>query len=264
MRLHATVWYRALRDSRITARRELPAVVLLEGLARPRPRPVDKAHLPLWSPARYAPDATRRGNAGVVSMSCLVLDFDTGAAPADTLSGWPWLHAWYASYSWADDSPRWRLVVPLASDVPVAHWPAVWTWARERAPHLDRACSDPARAYYLPCEQAEGGMLWALHPGELLDVGHVRPPEKPRVAPTAPRPDRGGGIAQERDPHWREQAGLAAGGRVAGGRVTRATCPACGRPSAWWWLSPDRWGGAACDHRSSCGWTGGVRQVVGS
>ena len=258
------VWYRYYRDATIAHRSALPLAGLFEAVTRPRERGAAKTAMALWSPAIYAPTARTRGNAGVLALSCLVLDYDDGTAPGDATGAWAHVcHAWTPSYSFTDEHPKWRLIVPLAADVPREHYPAVWAWAAARSPGADRQCKDLSRIYYVPCPTADGAYPHGVCEGPLLDVGHIRAPPRPRVARPCPRPDhRADRAEQERDPAWRLSIGIQAGGRESGGRVTRATCPQCGQPSAWWWVRPDRWTGAACDHRKTCGWAGGVGDVL--
>lgn len=62
----------------------------------------------------------------------------------------------------------------------------------------------------------------------------------------------------------REAAGTMAGGRRTGASIRGVMCPSCGRRSVWWYLNPEghTWSGAACKHRESCGWAGGIRQIA--
>lgn len=53
------------------------------------------------------------------------------------------------------------------------------------------------------------------------------------------------------DPAARAQLGHELGGRVSGESVRGVACPACGRPSLWWWVEPRRATRARCSH-SSC------------
>jgi hypothetical protein len=260
------VWYRYYRDATIAHRSAFPLAVLLEAVTRPRERAPTKTAMPLWSPAIYAPTARTRSNASVLALSCLVLDYDDGTAPGDATEAWAHVcHAWTPSYSWTDEYPKWRLIVPLAADVPREHYPAVWAWAAARSPGADRQCKDLSRVYYVPCPTAEGAYPHGVHEGPLLDVGHIRAAPPPRRMPPVERRGewRNEHAEREKDPTWRVSVGMQAGGRETGGRITRATCPRCRQPSAWWWVQPDRWLGAACDHRQSCGWAGGVGDVIG-
>ena len=45
-------------------------------------------------------------------------------------------------------------------------------------------------------------------------------------------------------------------------RADRVPCPACGRPSAWFWLSPGALSTAQCHHKDSCGWWGHLDELL--
>lgn len=66
------------------------------------------------------------------------------------------------------------------------------------------------------------------------------------------------------DPDARETLGQAIGGKRKGDRMVRVPCPACGRPSVWWYLDPSAHDtrSAACEHKNSCGWGGGLYDLA--
>lgn len=66
------------------------------------------------------------------------------------------------------------------------------------------------------------------------------------------------------DPDARESLGLAIGGKRKGDRIVRVVCPACGRPSVWWYLDPSGHDtrSAMCEHKGSCGWGGGLYDLA--
>lgn len=66
------------------------------------------------------------------------------------------------------------------------------------------------------------------------------------------------------DPDAREALGLSIGGKRKGDRIARVPCPACGRPAVWWYLDPSGHDtrSAMCEHRSSCGWGGGLYELA--
>jgi hypothetical protein len=264
MRAIGVTWYRYYKDSSISHRSRMEPLRMLDAVTRPRERAAAKTDMPLWSPALYAPETTKRGNNGVVGMGAIVLDYDSGVRPEEGCASWTdVMHAWAPSYQSTPEAPRWRLIVPVAADVAPDAWPHVWRWAAARSPGADEACKDLSRAYYVPCHPAEGEYRRGIHHGRLLDVSHIRPP--PRMAPTERRTeDRGARIEQERDPAWRAEVALRIGARVTGDRAKGAKCPGCGRPSVWWLLTPSTWSGAACDHRQSCGWSGGIGNLEGA
>lgn len=250
------------RDARVTWE------ALAARLVAWRERPAEKQRLPVWSPTEYRDGYRGRGNAGVVSLSALVLDFDAGDVDA-ALARWVrYRMAWHTTWSSTAATLRARAIVPLAEPHPAEHWPAVWAWLRSLGVTADRACSDPARAYYVGCPGADGDWLAEVRDGPLLDVGHLR------VAPPAPRPAvrpvrvaspwgtaRAEGLHRARDPAWREAAGTRAGGRVESGVVRGVRCPACGRSEVWWPVEPEHTTRAMCSHKNSCGWTGRIEEV---
>lgn len=111
----------------------------------------------LWSPTAYQPDHGR-GQANVLRLSCLVADVDSGAdyATVDRVAMMlaDFAFVIHSSHSHTEDAAKFRVVTPLAEDVPAADWGRVWdrwqtTFAHLRV-KLDPACKDPSRIYYLP------------------------------------------------------------------------------------------------------------------
>src|SRR6266568_2822861 len=88
----------------------------------------DKRRGRCWSPTRYADGATSRGNAGVLEVSALVFDLDRVPPDPERLAGVYWLG--HTTWSHTPTAPRWRVVIPLSTPVPVAHWREVWQRAR--------------------------------------------------------------------------------------------------------------------------------------
>ena len=91
-------------------------------------------------------------------------------------------------------------------------------------------------------------------------VGLVAPPPPPPPPvrhPKAWAPD-GGASARLRDPGERRALALELRAQISDdGSTARAIrCPRCARSSAWYAITPERWYGAACSHRQSCGWSG--------
>ena len=264
----AASWWDGFQDRE--GRHTCPDVdALCAALVRPRAPAVEKHASLAWSPTRYREGATR-GVRGVIAVSCLVLDYDDGTPP--DAGRRPWMqrrHVWHTSWSHTPEAARWRLVLPLAADVPAEHWPAVWAWASARAVgEVDRACKDVSRLWAL--HQARPGHAQGYQPGVLLDVSHLRVQERrpPPVAGIVRRASLGldarvEAVHRARDPAWRTQAGRDAGAEVDETRARHAQCPACGRRSVWWLLQPETWTGAACEHRNSCGWSGKITEVPG-
>lgn len=229
--------------------------------------------LPAWSPATFS--GARRASVAVRFLSCLVFDLDEAGSPPIQP---PWAeNLWVVHSTWSHRAaaPRLRLVVPLARPVQAALWAHAWDWVAAFVPGLDRKCKDPGRMYYLPAVPSlDCPRHHEVHPGELFDLLAVLPPPPP---PRTNRPRRRVKVparcvtelAIERyrtDPGTRQRAAVMLGAKIAGtGDGVRAediACPGCGRPSAWFWLSPTQQTRVYCQHRESCGWTGELILLV--
>ncbi len=236
----------------------------------------DKRKLPAWSPSIYEPSAPR-GTAGIVAVSCLVWDFDE--LPTE-LPAAPWddcLQVWHSTWSHTDEDPRGRLIIPLASQVPLDLWSHAWKWCSLFAPGADPSCKDAHRLYIRPARpKATSPMFFEVQPGPQFDLMAVLPPPPPPRRRTARRnsPVRVPARLQShvirrrlaRDPQARERVAEALGATVAGCgdkvRAERVMCPNCGRQSAWFWITPDRQTRARCQHLNSCGWSGRLDELL--
>jgi hypothetical protein len=222
-----------------------------------------KTALPCWSPAIYAPLATR-GSDGVVAVSCLVLDYDDGTEPDDALVPWE-EHTVLLHTTWSHTAsrPRFRVVLPLAEPVATEEWAGVWRWARDRAVgEIDAACKDPSRLYFLPAlAGAQRPYLRRiLNPKGPLLVPGAAPRRAVRRVTGSASPARG---ALNNSREAREQAAVALGATVRGDRAEDVLCPKCHRQSVWFWLEPGPQSTARCQHRNSCGWWGYLDELVG-
>lgn len=111
--------------------------------------------------------------------------------------------------------------------------------------------------------ELEADVPIAVAPAWLLDL--VAPPPPPAPPPAHPRawyPD-GGAAVRLRDPGARLELALRLGGQVAEdhGSARGIRCPRCARASVWYPITPERWYGAACSHRQSCGWAGALTEL---
>jgi HNH endonuclease len=193
----------SITSSQTSSVRAVPrfAITLFAGIDRPRvqPRVVDLDELVqllirfevlpdkrrgcCWSPTLYADSATTRGNAGVVSVSALVFDLDRVPPDPKRLEGVCWIA--HTTWSHRPDTPKWRLVLPLATPIAAADWPDMWQRARAAlCPEADPACKDASRAYYLPSHPAGVASSAEHHAGQLLD-----PKTLPDLPLEAPRPE---------------------------------------------------------------------------
>jgi hypothetical protein len=235
----------------------------------------NKLDLPAWSPARFAA-GTQRKSRNVVEIGALVFDHDEGD-PDAALAGWAGsIAVVHSTWSHTEDAPRFRVVVPLATPIPAARWPAAWALAVARAPGADPACKDPARLFFRPARpSAEAAHFAKVQGGQLLDLSLLlAPPVAPVVkrpgAATLPVPyrlrDHAIAVRLARDPASRERIAAEVGADLAGEgderRAVRAPCPACGQRSAWFYLSPSRLRRARCNHRNTCGWTGTLDELL--
>lgn len=85
-----------------------------------------KPGTPTWSPTLYKPGATR-GNAGVESISCAVIDIDNGTPLQELLvklEGRAYLA--HSSFRHTDDHPKYRLILPLKTPSAADQWAADW------------------------------------------------------------------------------------------------------------------------------------------
>jgi hypothetical protein len=224
-----------------------------------------------WSPVMYRDGATR-GIAGVELVSCIVLDIDSGESIETARAPWTHVaHVVHTSWSHTPEHPRFRVVIPLAVDVPIAGWPRVWHWAAQRAGvQVDPKCKDAARMYFVPAiRSADWPHEAHVHAGPILylDAGRLAPTPEECAAAEAARTARERAAqwktrrpsrrefsdALKTDPGLRRQAGELLGGRCDGHAMRDVPCPACGRPSLYWFLVPTTTPRALCRHRNSCG-----------
>jgi predicted RNA-binding Zn-ribbon protein involved in translation (DUF1610 family) len=243
-----------------------------------------KSRLPAWIPARFEPDAPRQA-AHVVDLHFLVLDYDDGATIEQERERWSaYAHCGHTSWSHALDTPKFRLVLPLARPVAVFWWARVWEWALRFAPGIDRATRNPDRIYFLPAIKRPSApwQSWT-HDGPWLDV---EGPELPATAAELEQARRADAMRQIRerrpyndagreanrqhrllleDPETRHTWAIAHGGHVSArtqGRIaTGITCPACGDASVWLAIDVVRATGARCNHQRSCGWSGPLSEI---
>lgn len=243
-----------------------------------------KTHLPCWSPVLCHRHATR-GIPAVATVTCLVLDYDDGTALDEALEpwlDWPLLAA--STWSHTEASPRFRITLVLSRPVPADAWPQAWAWAAGRAAGtVDPACKDPSRLYLLPAlRSAHAPYERRVHDpgGHLLDLDWERftggpAPRAPSSPPSTPVPSRrrqnrpptdpARRAARElfkRDEAARRRAAHYLEADLAPRRAQRIPCPACGRSSVWFWLTPGPQTTAQCHHKRSCGWWGHLDELL--
>jgi len=198
-----------------------------------------KREMRLWSPALFRPGG-RRESDDVISMSCLVLDYDDGTPIVDATEVWGrWYHICHTTWSHTPALHKFRIIFPLMDLVPARDWDPVYLWAEARAVgQPDHSKKGVATTFALP---TIGALRWPreafVHKGELLDPvseGLV-PAHKPIVVPALPPaevqlqtgdPEATYVAHQGVDPHaWTnlESDDLWSGGAVAGPAVPLVT-----------------------------------------
>ena len=235
-----------------------------------------KTLLPCWSPIRCRPAMTR-GIDAVELVTCLVLDYDDGTTIDDAVVPWlDWPFAVATTWSHRPGGPRFRLVLVLDRPVPAEAWPRVWHWAAARAVgQVDPACKDPSRIYALPAVRApDAPYERRVHDpgGYLINVDWERLPEPaiappPRAPAPARRPPSDAARASarrvlKRDAGARRRAAEFLGAALRSRRAEKVRCPACSRPSVWFWLEPGAQSTAQCNHKGSCGWWGHLDELL--
>lgn len=252
----------------------LPMLVERLTTFRPRPGLTDKRQLPAWSPARFVGG---RRSEHAIEVSCMVLDYDDGLPVKEAVRPWEdWFHVVYTTWSHREGHPKFRIVLPLASPVPAVEWASAWNWAWERAERRsDLKCKDPSRTYFLPAVGSDAQPRLAfVSPKAPLLLIYSSPPVTTVFRPIRPLRvpardvDR---VARRRLatlPEVREAFANQLSSTIAGvpghRRAENLFCPACGRPSAWFWIDlggPMR--RAACSHRNTCGWNGPLEALYG-
>lgn len=232
---------------------------------------------PLWSPVELS--APRRLNRNVVSVSCLVLDYDDGISLFDALIRWEGYRvAGYTTWNHKPDAPRCRVVLPLLRPIPGRMWSGLYREILgQQGMDADPQCIDPSRAYYLPAIGAGGPHSHEQRDGELLDLLDMAQECHAREQAEAERIEqrRRDNLARVRrdvesmddaersaakilalDPDARLALAESVGAdvlRAGGGAMIarRAVCPQCGKNDVWWAISR---GWARCNHVNSCGY----------
>ena len=249
---------------------------------------------PVVAPGKYASpyyvggalEGGRRRLAAVASMALLSLDIEGGPTIEEAHEVFePFHHVIYTSWRHDPQAHRFRLVLPLASDVSSEDYRVLWDWAAARMGHgVDSQAKDPSRALFLPAIKPDGSQAvaqtWSeaplLVPAPILEKHHrngaTLEHEKSARHPSRPPPrrvyvseDRARSLARYRlctDRGTRERAAVWLEANLCGVRAERIACPSCGRPSVWFYLEPGAKGTASCNHLNSCGWWGHLDELL--
>jgi hypothetical protein len=132
-----------------------------------------------WSPATFTAD--QRSMKNVKSVSCLVLDYDSGKTNAQSaFEFWSWTAfeslekkvsttacLVHTSFSHTPEKPKFRVVMPFSRPVDANEFRAIWNYAAnqaEKAGHeIDPACKDPSRMWLLPACRPGGKPAFLVH-----------------------------------------------------------------------------------------------------
>lgn len=111
----------------------------------------EKLAIPGFSPVRLKVGTTR-ADENVIAISCLVIDLD--GVPLDVVRNRINDLEWSAhtTHSHTAQNPCWRIIFPLAHDVPSSEWGRFWTPAVDALTGglADQSCKNPSRFYFLP------------------------------------------------------------------------------------------------------------------
>lgn len=157
---------------------------------------------PGWSPCRMR--VPSRDNQHVETLSCLVLDFDSGDLSAEgaVLEFSEFSGVVHTTRKSTRAKPRLRVVLFLSREVTVDEHAKLWKLMSEQCPFkLDKATKDPSRFWFLPSLDGEGKPSQIVELGsELFDVdmvlgSHVQTPPPSTPPPSCPPPGGDAGAA---------------------------------------------------------------------
>lgn len=259
--------------------------------------PVAKIKQGAWSPASFV---GKRSNENVTTLSCLVLDIDDSISLTEACMNLyvrdvkNYIHTSVSQTMFHD---RFRIVLPLAEDVPAHEWifyfRALRTWFQEVFGRLeksgfDESAKDPARAYYVGYHTEY--FKEDFNDGRVLDwKGRAQDEEaKYKVEMERRRKEQeerlrraeenrkklGHNVSHSdkrrhmytllrNDPGARRDFALWLGATIKGGRSgERAVlwnCPQCRlNDCTYFYIDPTRYPSAYCNHKKTCNWKDSV------
>lgn len=197
----------------------------------------------------------------------------------------------YPTYSYTEDKPKYRVIIPLANPVPSQCWKdiyhpqitGVFNWLvndKTAALTLDMSCSDPNRLYYLPSIKKGNNV-----PDPILNMGKDYT-IKYKYTPPDPRPKRFGfkgakhGSHQEintviaykynHDKDSRLAAAEDLGCTIKNNRAEGFSCPWCGGTDTYFYVESnkkdkdgtDLFSPATCKHVKTCGYIDSLYQLM--
>ena len=256
-------------------------------------QPVAKIKQGAWSPASFV---GKRSNENVTKLSCLVLDIDdsitTGQAGANLMVRGikSYIHTSVSHDMYHD---RFRIVLPLADDVPGEQWTfyfrALRTWFNEVFQKMDNArfdesAKDAARAYYVGYHtehfyesHTEGKILdWANRARDeeskfKIEMEQRRKEQEERLRRAEQNRKKLGNNVSfsdkrrymydvlRNDAGARREFALWLGATIKGGksgeRAVLWSCPQCAKNDCtFFYVDPTRYPSAYCNHRKNCNW----------
>lgn len=254
--------------------------------------PVAKIKQGAWSPASFD---GKRLNQNVTKLSCLVLDIDDsitlGQAGANLMirGVQSYIHT---SVSHTLDNHRFRIVLPLADDVPADQWTfyyrALRTWFNEvygfANAVFDESAKDAARAYYVGYHtldwwetSTEGKILdWEGRAQDeevkyKIELKRRRKEQEERLKRAEENRKKLGNNVSfsdkrrymyemlRNDPTARRTFASWLGATIKGGksgeRAVLWSCPQCAKNDCtFFYIDPTRYPSAYCNHRNNCNW----------
>lgn len=160
----------------------------------------DKALTPAWSPVtlKVEPDGEHsvRKKANVKSVSMLVIDIDSGEAPLEMVKALNLhcAHIVYSTWSHKLKGERYRLVIPLDTDIPGEMWRNWYMSALDHiglgTEYIDDSVTDPCRLHFLPSHGPHNvdQTYFEAHDGPFFatqEVMYVPRNRDPRVLPAS-------------------------------------------------------------------------------
>lgn len=225
-----------------------------------------KSSLRAWAPAVFNGQRRKRN---VTHVTCYVLDVEDGSTLSAAWGAMPeYSCVLHTSWNHTEESPRYRMVFPLAEPVPAEHWRKCWrhmyTRMVDRGLQPDPKCVNADRLYFLPAVRHELSPRASMsRNGDLLRLDWTKIPDletvRNKVVIRSSRP----GVKDYRDPAVRLELAHALGADIDGERAFHIMCPRCGRRDVYYFLEPERRLRARCNHERNCGWEGHLSELEG-
>ena len=236
-----------------------------------------KKDQPLWSPASYEPNATRK-KANVKNVSCMVYDVDDGTSFEFHHLFSDYRYIAHTTDSHTKDHHKWRLILPLEHHVAGKEWYRAWQCGRDlfkrrTGAEIDGACKDPSRMYYVAPPRLRREYIDHSHIGDYLELDWRSVPKrkpKNKVVTMTNRKARTAKTSARRimeslkcETESRQAAAIELGANISDDGIARGVmCPQCSRSDVWFAINPEQKHTATCNHKNSCGWYGSVFDLL--